>query len=41
MGDNRTNSLDSRDSRVGLVKKKNIIGKPIFRIWPLNKIGTI
>ena len=41
MGDNRTNSLDSRDSRVGLVKKKDIIGKPIFRIWPLNKIGTI
>lgn len=41
MGDNRTNSLDSRDSRIGLVKKKNIIGKPIFRIWPLNKIGTI
>ena len=41
MGDNRTNSLDSRDSRVGLVKKSDIIGKPIFRIWPLNKIGTI
>ena len=41
MGDNRTNSLDSRDQRVGLVKKKDMIGKPIFRIWPLNKIGTI
>lgn len=41
MGDNRRNSLDSRDSRVGLVKKSNIIGKPIIRIWPLNKIGTI
>ena len=41
MGDNRTNSLDSRDSRVGLVKKSNIIGKPMLRIWPLNKIGTI
>ena len=41
MGDNRRNSLDSRDSRVGLVKKSNIIGKPIIRIWPLNKIGAI
>ena len=41
MGDNRRNSLDSRDSRVGLVKKNNIIGKPILRIWPFNKIGTI
>ena len=41
MGDNRRNSLDSRDSRVGLVKKSDIIGKPILRIWPLNKMGTI
>ena len=41
MGDNRRNSLDSRDSRIGLVKKSDIIGKPILRIWPLNKIGTI
>ena len=41
MGDNRDNSLDSRDSRVGLVKKEDIIGRPVIRIWPLNKIGTI
>ena len=41
MGDNRRNSLDSRDTRVGFVKKSDIIGKPILRIWPLNKIGTI
>ena len=41
MGDNRLNSLDSRDSRVGLVSKKDIIGVPIFRLWPLNKIGTV
>lgn len=41
MGDNRRNSLDSRDSRIGLVKEEDIIGKPLFRIWPLNKIGAI
>lgn len=41
MGDNRRNSLDSRDSRIGLVKEEDIVGKPIIRIWPLNKIGTI
>ena len=41
MGDNRGRSLDSRDSRVGLVKEEDIIGKPVIRIWPINKIGTI
>jgi len=38
LGDNRTNSLDSRDSKVGLITKKDIIGKIRLRIWPLNKI---
>ena len=41
MGDNRNVSLDSRDSRVGLVSEKEIVGKAIFRIWPLNKMGSI
>ena len=41
LGDNRTNSMDSRDYKIGLVKKSQILGKPIFRIWPFNKIGTI
>ena len=41
MGDNRTNSLDSRDYRVGLIKKEDIIGVTVFRLFPFNKIGTI
>ena len=41
MGDNREVSLDSRDRRVGFVKKKDIVGKAIFRIFPFNKIGKI
>ena len=41
MGDNRGNSLDSRDFRVGLIKKENIVGNTIFRLFPFNKIGTI
>lgn len=37
LGDNRNDSLDSRDSRVGFVKKDDIIGKKFIRIWPLFK----
>jgi len=37
LGDNREDSLDSRDSNVGLIKKEDIIGKVRVRIWPLNK----
>lgn len=35
LGDNRTNSSDSRE--FGLVKKENIIGKVNLRIFPINK----
>lgn len=41
MGDNRQNSLDSRDSRVGEVPMSNIRGKVIVRLFPFNKIGPL
>ena len=40
LGDNRTDSLDSRDPSLGLVPKNNIIGKVIFRIWPFGSINS-
>lgn len=41
MGDNRDGSSDSRDYRIGLIKKEKILGETIFRIWPLNKIKSL
>ncbi len=39
MGDNRMNSGDSR--MFGLIHENYIVGKAIFRILPLNKLGGI
>lgn len=41
MGDNRNQSSDSRESVIGVINEKNIMGKAIFRIMPLEKIGTV
>lgn len=41
MGDHRTTSVDSRNTAVGCVAQEQVVGKIIFRIWPLELIGTI
>ncbi|MDR1271932.1 MAG: signal peptidase I [Clostridiales Family XIII bacterium] len=41
MGDNRLVSLDSRSPEVGLVREDDIIGKVIFRLFPLSRIGLV
>ncbi len=40
-GDNRVNSLDSRQKEVGFVDRKDMIGPAEFRLLPINKIGFI
>jgi len=41
MGDNRQNSADSRDSRIGCVELERVKGKAVLRIFPLNKFGGL
>ncbi len=41
MGDNRAASLDSRYSEVGVIKKKDIVGRAKLVIWPFNKFGIV
>ncbi len=41
MGDHRATSIDSRNESVGCVAQEQIVGKIVFRVWPLSKIGNI
>lgn len=41
LGDNRNNSADSREPSVGNISRSNIIGRAVFRIWPLSGIGLL
>ena len=41
MGDNRNHSSDSRDSRIGQVDVRNIVGRVLLRVFPFNKFGAI
>lgn len=42
LGDNRNESVDSRDGEdVGVVKRKNIDGHAVLRLYPFSEFGTI
>ena len=42
LGDNRNNSQDSHYiTSIGTIKKSEILGKAIFRVWPFDKIGAL
>lgn len=40
-GDHRSTSIDSRSSTVGCVSEEQIVGKILFKVWPLNEIGPV
>ena len=41
LGDHRGVSMDSRNSAIGCVGEGELIGRVIFRIWPLDRIGLV
>ena len=41
MGDHRSTSVDSRSTTVGCVSDEQIVGKIVFRVWPLPDFGTL
>ena len=41
LGDHRDVSIDSRYKSVGCVSSEQIVGKIVFRVWPLTRIGPL
>lgn len=41
MGDNRSVSLDSRNTAIGCISEEQVVGRITFSIWPLSKISKI
>ena len=41
MGDHRETSVDSRHSSVGCITEEQLVGKIVYRVWPLDNFGSI
>ena len=41
MGDNRSVSIDSRNTSIGCVSEEQIVGKIVYRVWPFSQIGRV
>ena len=41
MGDHRETSSDSRHTAVGCIAPDQVVGKIVFRVWPLEQFGTV
>jgi signal peptidase I len=41
MGDHRETSIDSRNTAVGCVSDEQLVGKIVFRVWPIKEFGAI
>lgn len=41
MGDHRATSIDSRNTAIGCVSTEMIVGRIVFRVWPLNTLQPL
>ena len=41
IGDHRATSVDSRNTAVGCVTPELVVGKILFRVWPLERISIV
>ena len=41
MGDHRSVSVDSRTTAVGCVAEEQIVGRIVYRVWPLSDLGRV
>lgn len=41
MGDQRSVSIDSRHSTVGCISTEQVVGKIVFRVWPMEEFGEV
>lgn len=41
LGDNRSTSVDSRNSLIGSISLDEIVGKIVFRVWPFASFGIV
>ena len=41
LGDHRATSVDSRHTAVGCIAKEQIVGKVLYRVWPLSALGAV
>ncbi len=41
MGDHRATSVDSRNTSVGCITTEDVVGKIVFRVWPLKSFGKV
>lgn len=41
MGDHRETSIDSRNTSVGCINLEDVVGKIVFRVWPLSDLGRV